>query len=75
MTRHNFTKPEFVRENIERLAEFRKQRNLTQQELSEGTYITLNLLKAYELGYQMPIRANYNRLAEFFGWQKWEAQS
>ena len=73
MIRHKFTKPDYVYENIERLAEFRQKRNLTQQELSTAVGINYRLLKCYELGYQIPVKQNYNKLAEVFGWQKWEA--
>ena len=75
MTRHNITKPDFLRHNIDNLSTFRQAKKLTVQELSSATCINYRLVKCYELGYQLPIKENYNKLAEFFGWQKWEAQS
>ena len=75
MTRHKITKPAFVNENVYLLADERQGRGLTQKELAEAVGISLQLIWCYEQGYQIPCKANYNKLADFFDWQKWEAQS
>ena len=72
MTRHTITKPEFVRENVDLLADFRERRNMKRTKLSELTGIKVDMIEHYEHGYQLPTKANYNKLAEVFGWQKWE---
>ena len=75
MTRHKITKPAFVNENTYLLAEERQRKELTQKELAELLGINFWLIKHYEQGYQIPCKAIYNKLADFFDWQKWEFQS
>ena len=71
--RSTITRPEFVRDNVDLLADFRERRNMTRMKLSELTGIKLGMIEHYEHGYQLPTRANYNKLAEVFGWEKWKA--
>ena len=67
-----FTKPDFVRKNISQLLTLRTTRGLMHCDLSKAVGIPEHLLKDYEAGYRFPIRGNYNRLANYFGWKVWK---
>ena len=71
MSRYKSTRPDFVVENIYRLADFRKKAGITQRELAETAGIAISLINGYE-NFSFPTKEKYNKLAEFFGWQKWE---
>lgn len=66
MTKH----PDFVINNIHRLADFRKAQGLTQSELARKLDMSQGSIYSYE-DFAYPTRERYNKLAEFFGWQKW----
>lgn len=68
-------RPDFVKENIKGLAQDRAEKNLTQKKLGSLLCMSDTMLSRYELGRSTPMMKNYNKLAEFFGWQKWEAKS
>ena len=68
--------PNFVWENLERLTNERRNKNLTRKMLSQLTGVSQHALGNYEnelyskKKLQYPTILNYNKLAKFFGWQK-----
>ena len=66
-------RPDFVVENIHRLADFRKAQGITQIKLAEMLNISAATINGYE-NYTYPRQEMYNRLAEIFGWQKWKEE-
>lgn len=68
MTNH---KPEFVRKNIAQLLVLRTTRGIMRCDLAKSIGIPEHLLKDYESGYRFSVRENYNRLADYFGWEVW----
>lgn len=71
MSCYKNSRPDFVTENIYRLADFRKKAGITQRGLAEKLGISISLINGYE-NFSFPPKEKYNKLAEFFGWQKWE---
>lgn len=69
-----YRRPSFVTENICNLEHERLSRNMTLLELYELTGIKAATIKQYEAFYY-PESENYNKLAEVFGWQKWDEES
>ena len=63
--------PDFVMNNIHRLADFRKARGLTKSELAMKLGMSTGSISSYE-DFAYPTQERYNKLADFFGWQKWE---
>ena len=56
--------PEIVKT---RLKELRKEKGLTQLELSNAIHFSVSTIKQYENGYRIPDKANLDILANFYG--------
>ena len=56
--------------NIRNMKLFRREKGVTQLDLSISTGITVTLISFYERGQKSPCVRNYNRLAKFFGWKE-----
>ena len=63
--------PRFVRENIERLRDECREKNLSLIGLSRLTGVAIKAISQYANGKAIPRAENYNKLAEFFEWRFW----
>lgn len=64
--------PEFARDNSLSLASLIDKEYWTITALSRKTGISYLTMQNYVIGYQVANKEDYNKLADIFGWQKWE---
>ena len=64
--------PEFVAKNIRLLPMYRGKSGLSQDALAQKLHMHPTLLGRYERRISLPLQANYNKLARYFGWEVWE---
>lgn len=72
MTRKRIITPAFVIDNIDVMKLNRKQKGVTQQTLALKTGVSMEMIGQYERFTCLPGKNNYNKLAQFFGWQLWD---
>lgn len=64
-------RPEYVYENLERLAEILEERGIKRRDVSDRLGIAYGLFMNWVKGYTTPSKENYNKLAEYFDWRLW----
>ena len=64
--------PDFVLRNIRTLRKSRTDKGLSIAELADETNVNNARISSYEVWGQKPQQENYNKLAKYFGWSKWE---
>ena len=64
--------PSNVMDRMDELKAERMRRGYTRQKLSVRTGVSMEMIRQYERGTCLPKQKNYNKLAEFFGWEAWE---
>ena len=72
MNRKRYNTPSFVFDNIYFLKENRTDKSLSRQALATKTGVSMEMIAQYERWTSLPGQKNYNKLANFFGWQFWE---
>ena len=72
MNRKRYNTPSFVFDNIYFLKENRTDKSLSRQALATKTGVSMEMIAQYERCTSLPGKKNYNKLANFFGWQFWE---
>ena len=70
--RRKFPTPLFVINLIDSLESSRKKLGLSRRDIAESTGLSQSNITQYELGYNYPIKENYNKLAAFFHWKTWD---
>ncbi len=66
------SKPDFVDVNMFCLLYDRSLREMSRGELSSATGVDVGRLREFETMMFDPTQDEYNRLAEFFGWEAWK---
>ena len=64
--------PEYVERNVKGLRSLMESKSMRAKEISLLTGVSIDMISKYEKGQNMPSPKNYNKLAEYFGWEKWE---
>ena len=71
VTHYRQYRPDFVLDNIDSMEQIMDTCGFKIRQVANLTGILPSFIREYKLGYSLPSKTNYNKLAAFFDWEVW----